>query len=64
MNWVNIKDVLPPLGERVLACTNDGWVFIAKDFCVGDEINDSDNGVAYWMPLPNAPTERNNKNER
>ena len=56
-SWIDVKQVLPPSGVRVLACTHVGWLFIGKDFALGDEIHDGPNGVACWMPLPEPPKE-------
>ena len=52
MRWIPVAEQLPPKGVRVLAMTNDGWIFIGKDFMPGDEIHGGQDGVAWWMPLP------------
>lgn len=50
--WIPVAENPPPEDVRVLAKTNDGWIFIGRDFRPGDEIHDGPSGVQAWMPLP------------
>lgn len=54
-DWILTSDKLPRVGERVLICTWDDYVYI--DTCVSkDKINPWETYIAdrviKWMPLP------------
>ena len=53
MNWINVKDQLPPQCERVLTCTEDGYISV--DFLCSDGWYNIWNTVKFWMPLPKPP---------
>lgn len=58
--WISVKDRLPTRENKgkMLACTNDGWVFCPGGVpTVGDEIDDSPDGIGWWMPFPEPPEE-------
>lgn len=74
MNWIpfEIEDGLlvgnlPEEGERILACRNDGYIYIDEFLCDSDGFY-MDSGwaffedVASWMPLPE-PYRKDEKNE-
>lgn len=62
MEWINVKDKLPPAGERVLA--TDGC-FVTEAYISKKKIWHRHNGyswknfyvtdVRYWMPMPEPP---------
>lgn len=60
--WVNVNDALPELGLYVLVYSvNTIGVWIGKrvsetKFVLVDDYG-YDDGITYWMPLPNSPLE-------
>ena len=62
MEWINVKDQLPPAGERVLA--TDGC-FVTEAYISKEKIWHRHNGyswknfyvtdVTHWMPMPEPP---------
>lgn len=74
MNWISVKDMLPPTDENILLF--DGREVFCGDFNIfnrGDEICHSygtqacdgtcygwyeKQEITHWMPLPNAPEKK------
>ena len=54
-DWIDAFKTPPPKDQRVLGCTGEGWIFIGKNWEVGDEINEAPFGVHFWAPLPDLP---------
>ena len=61
LDWIDVKDKLPPDGEDVL-CWYEYWRYgIGYQYGGnwGGEVTNGRNAkVLYWMPLPNPPKER------
>lgn len=71
MEWVNVKDRLPPDGDDVL-CWYEYWRYgqyncMYRKYGIGYQFNGNWGGevangrnakVLYWMPLPKPPTKR------
>ena len=53
MEWISVKDRLPPEQERVLVCFEDGVITIER----GVYLHTYTDGYRAWMPLPAAPQE-------
>ena len=51
--WIEIKNQLPKLNEKVLICTKSGKVTIST--YLGDKWKTHDKTVERWMPLPSSP---------
>ena len=74
MNWINVKDRLPPNDVYVLVNIYDGrpkvsmnmihiaarWDHIWIDDHNGDHYNPKYGTITHWMPLPDKP-EKNNE---
>lgn len=59
--WINVKEEIPKIGERVLMCGAKGGIYIGKRTIESkdDKAQADSNGrwriFAYWMPLPEPP---------
>ena len=60
MEWISVKDRLPPDQEEVLVCTlaKNGVRNIDKGYLAIDHfIHRGRSQVTHWMPLPEPPEE-------
>lgn len=58
--WISVKDRLPEVGSRVIACGEKGGVFLVKAEGETTGFGRMDGGSKYrsfthWMPLPQPP---------
>lgn len=68
--WISVKDRLPPLQKEVIVaiCDDSGdtlWKYTTCGWMVSQIIwivdNDVHYDVTHWMPLPEPPTNKENK---
>ena len=58
--WISVKDRLPDVGSRVIACGEKGGVFVVKSEGKTTGFGRMDGASKYrsfdhWMPLPQPP---------
>lgn len=59
MNWINVKDRLPGIGERVLVDDAGygiqiGWLTVTKKWQLAYQMP-TFGEINHWMPLPEQP---------
>ena len=61
MEWIKCSDKLPPKCIYVIACTDDGdmWIAFLSNRMTWDDGDffDSIPGITHWMPLQKPPSE-------
>ena len=65
MKWINVKDELPHLTQKIVAYTKRNGVQVG--FHLGwkvpsIQVSPKDFQYTHWMPLPNPPKENKNEN--
>ena len=59
MEWISVKDKLPPEDEWILFCSEDQYIDMGMSldgiFCIPDLNYLQRNNVTHWMPLPEPP---------
>jgi hypothetical protein len=57
--WISVEDALPPLNQKVLGATENGYIDLGY---WNEEVGDIESGTSffihasYWQPLPTPPT--------
>jgi hypothetical protein len=60
MEWISVKDKMPPSNERVLICSDCGTVQIGYTTRKDEWRKVGVNPVTHWQPLPESPTKQIN----
>lgn len=59
MNWISVKDKLPPIGRRVMVCGARGGINIGRryddDATVKIEASGTYRRIKFWAEIPKPP---------